>query len=322
MKKTFVLFFILTVVLSLLGCAPQATPTSQPATLKVVALPILDTMPVLVAQQQGLFSKYNLTVEFIPAGSAPERDQLVAAGQADGMLNEVLSALYFNKESARVQVVRYARAATKDAALFTLVANPNSGVKSVADLKGKSVGISEGTIIQYVTERLLTAEGVNPQEVKLTSVPKIDARLALVKSGELDAAVLPEPLASVAVKEGSVAIISDAAYPQYSFSTWTFRNEVLKNNPEAVKRFLLALEDAVALINADPARAEWKQLLVENKILPAPLAETFVVPPFVTAGVPTEEQFMDTLTWAKEKGFLKADQTYQDVINASFLPQK
>ncbi len=322
MKKTFVLIFVLAVVLSLLGCAPQATPTSQPATLKVVALPILDTMPVLVAQQQGLFSKYNLTVEFIPAGSAPERDQLVAAGQADGMLNEVLSALYFNKESARVQVVRYARAATPDAALFTLVANPNSGVKSVADLKGKSVGISEGTIIQYVTERLLMAEGVNPQEVKLTSVPKIDARLALVKSGELDAAVLPEPLASVAVKEGSVAIISDAAHPQYSFSTWTFRNEVLKDNPDAVKRFLLALEEAVALINAEPAKPEWKQLLVDNKILPAPLAETFVVPPFVTAGVPTEEQFMDTLSWAKEKGFLQADQAYQDVINGSFLPQK
>jgi NitT/TauT family transport system substrate-binding protein len=287
--------------------------------LKIVALPILDALPIFVAQQQGLFAKYNLNVEFIPAGSAPERDQLIASSQADGMINEVLSAMFFNKEAVRVQVVRYARAASSGAALFTLLASKDSGMSAPADLKGKTIGISEGTIIAYVTERILAAEGVPPAEVKLVSVPKIDARLALLKSGELNAAVLPEPLASVAALDGAKPILADTTHPEYSFSTLTFRKEVLDANPEAVRSFLKGIEDAVDLINADPGK--WKQTLVDQKILPKPLVDTFQVPQFVKAGVPSEAQYADALAWAKEKGYLTKDIPYADCVNGAFLPK-
>jgi NitT/TauT family transport system substrate-binding protein len=323
MKKVcLALLIAVSLLAGLVGCAPQAaapTPTAAPVTLKIVALPILDALPIFVAQQQGLFAKYNLNVEFIPAGSAPERDQLIASSQADGMINEVLSAMFFNKEAVRVQVVRYARAASSGAALFTLLASKDSGVSVPADLKGKTIGISEGTIIAYVTERILAAEGVPPAEVKLVSVPKIDARLALLKSGELNAAVLPEPLASVAALDGAKPILADTTHPEYSFSTLTFRKEVLDANPEAVRSFLKGIEDAVDLINADPGK--WKQTLVDQKILPKPLVDTFQVPQFVKAGVPSEAQYADALAWAKEKGYLTKDIPYADCVNGAFLPK-
>jgi NitT/TauT family transport system substrate-binding protein len=323
MKKVcLALLIAVSLLAGLVGCAPQAaapTPTASPVTLKIVALPILDALPIFVAQQEGLFAKYNLNVEFIPAGSAPERDQLIASAQADGMINEVLSAMFFNKEAVRVQVVRYARAASSGAALFTLLASKDSGVSVPADLKGKTIGISEGTIIAYVTERILAAEGVPPAEVKLVSVPKIDARLALLKSGELNAAVLPEPLASVAALDGAKPILADTTHPEYSFSTFTFRKEVLDANPEAVRSFLKGIEDAVDLINADPGK--WKQTLVDQKILPKPLVDTFQVPQFVKAGVPSEAQYADALAWAKEKGYLTKDIPYADCVNGAFLPK-
>jgi NitT/TauT family transport system substrate-binding protein len=323
MKKVcLALLIAVSLLAGLVGCAPQAaapTPTAAPVTLKIVALPILDALPIFVAQQEGLFAKYNLNVEFIPAGSAPERDQLIASSQADGMINEVLSAMFFNKEAVRVQVVRYARAASSGAALFTLLASKDSGMSAPADLKGKTIGISEGTIIAYVTERILAAEGVPPAEVKLVSVPKIDARLALLKSGELNAAVLPEPLASVAALDGAKPILADTTHPEYSFSTLTFRKEVLDANPEAVRSFLKGIEDAVDLINADPGK--WKQTLVDQKILPKPLVDTFQVPQFVKAGVPSEAQYADALAWAKEKGYLTKDIPYADCVNGAFLPK-
>ncbi|MBI4927017.1 MAG: ABC transporter substrate-binding protein [Anaerolineae bacterium] len=318
MKKHLLLMLIVLILLSsLIGCAPQnATPAAT--SLKVTALPILDTLPVLVAQDQGLFAKYNLTVEFIPAGSAPEREQLIASGQADGQINEVVSAMFNNKEKANVKVVRYARASAPGAALFSLLANPQAGVTSPADLAGKSVGISEGTVIEYVTQRLLEAEGVDPAAVKFVSVPKIDARLALLNSGELQAAVLPEPLASAAALGGSTVVLADSSHPEYSFSTWTFRTATLEENPEAVKAFLKGLEEAVTLINADPNR--WKPLLAEQKILPPSLADSFVVPAFVKAGVPTPEQYADALAWAKDKGYLSVDVAYDSTVTAEFLP--
>ena len=56
--------------------------------LKVALLPILDTFPFYVAEAQGYFDRYGVTVEAVPVGSGLERDQLMQSGAIDGMLNE------------------------------------------------------------------------------------------------------------------------------------------------------------------------------------------------------------------------------------------
>ena len=76
--------FSLLLVLS--ACGPKTT-----GTLKIAVLPIIDTLPMYVAQQQGLFAKHGVNVEFVPVASAPERDQLIAAAGADGTINETLA---------------------------------------------------------------------------------------------------------------------------------------------------------------------------------------------------------------------------------------
>jgi NitT/TauT family transport system substrate-binding protein len=317
MKKTAVFLCLLALLASILaGCAPAAP--QGPVSLRVAVLPILDGLPLYVAEQEGLFTQENLKVEIVPVGSGPERDQLIAAGQADAMINEMVSAIFFNKDGVKVQVVRYARAASSGAPLFSILAGKDSGITQPAGLKGQPIGISEGTVIAYLTERMLAAEGLAPADLQPVSVPKLDARLALLNSGELKAAVLPEPLASLAVLQGAVKVLDDTRYPDYSFSTYTFRKETIDRNPEAVKAFLRAVEEAVQRINADPAK--YAQLMAERKLLPPPLVGQFEVPPFVTAGAPTETQFADALAWAKEKGYVSTDIAYQDCVNASFLP--
>lgn len=317
MKKIAALICTLILLFPVLsGCAPAAP--QGPISLRVAALPILDGLPLYAAEQEGLFTQENLKVEIVPVGSAPERDQLIAAGQADAMINEMVSAIFFNKDGVKVQVVRYARAASSGAPLFSVLAGKDSGVARPADLKGQSIGISEGTVIAYLTDRMLAAEGLAPADLQLVSVPKLDARLALLNSGEIKAAVLPEPMASLAVQQGAVKVLDDTKYPDFSFSTYTFRKEFIDQNPEAVKAFLRALEEAVKRINADPAK--YAQLMADRKLLPPPLVGKFQVPPFVAAGVPSESQFADALAWAKGKGYVAADIAYKDCVNPAFLP--
>ncbi len=313
--RMLILGAILALVFSAYGCAPQ----SAPATLKIAVLPILDGLPLYVAEQEGFFAKENLNVELIPVGSGPERDQLIAAGQADGMINEMVSVLFFNKEQVKVQVVRFARAASTGAPLFSILAGRKSGINSVADLKSQPLGISDGTVIAYLTERMLAAEGLAPSDLKTVSTPKLDARLALLNSGELKAAVLPEPMATLAVQQGAKVILNDTAYPQYSFSTLTFRKAVIDQNPDMVKAFLKAVEAAVVKINQHPAK--YSQTLVNHKLLAPALVGKFQVPQFVTAAVPSDKQFADALAWAKEKGYISKDIDYNDCVTAAFLPK-
>jgi NitT/TauT family transport system substrate-binding protein len=302
------------ICLSLTACAPAA----KPLTLKIAVLPILDTLPMYVAQEEGLFEKHKVSVEFVPVASAPERDQLIAAGQADGMVNEALSTALFNKEQTRVQTVRYARAATPEVALFSILASGKSGIDSLDGLKGVQIGISEGTVIDYLTDRLLQAEGFTPGDIQTIAVPKIPDRLNLLGTGELKAATLPEPATSLAVQQGGQVILDDTKHPEYSFSTITFRKPVLDENPETIRNFLAAIEEATGMINADPEK--YSDLLVKLKVVPAPIAGSFKVPTFVTAGVPTQAQWDDMLAWAKDQGMLSKDVSYTESINPSFLP--
>jgi NitT/TauT family transport system substrate-binding protein len=312
-------FFILFTTF-LTACSEQTTTVSPSQTeeMKIAVLPILETLPLYIADQEGYFEEAGLEVEFIPVASGAERDQVISSGQADAMINEVISTMFFNREESRLSIVRYARTATETHPLFRIMASAQSQLTNTEDLDGVDIGISEGTVIEYVTDRLLEKAGIQEQEIEYVAIPKIPDRMALLGSGEIQAAVLPEPLSSLAEQNGAISVLDDTTYPEVSFSTISFRNEYLQNHPNTVKGFLKAVEMAVDDINSEPQR--WKPVLVENNLLPEPLIESFEIPPFATAGIPTQTQWEDVLQWALEKGLLDTEVEYQTSVTPEYLP--
>ena len=312
--KNKVLPVLLVLIFIISACASPA----EPATLKIAVLPIIDTLPMYVAQQEGLFAEHNVTVEFVPVASAPERDQILAAGQADGTINETLAVMAFNKESIQMQVVRYALRPTEGHGHFFIIASGQSGITDVNGLKGVEIGVSQGTVIEFVTDRLLQSAGFTADEIKTVAVPKIPDRMALLASGELKAGVMPDPLASLVVSQGGVIVADDSSHPEYGFSVISFRKQVIEENSKAIEGFLAAVEEATTLVNADPAK--YKNVLSEQNLVPAPLLDSYQSPVYPIAGVPTEAEWQDGLNWLKEKGMLTVDVSYADSVNASLLP--
>jgi NitT/TauT family transport system substrate-binding protein len=170
------LFLAVIVIILFSSCTKAPTQTKS---LKVAVLPVLDSLPLYVAQEKDA----GLEVELIPVGSAPERDQLMQSGQIDGMLNEVVTTLYYNRESAKIKMVRFARVATADYPVFRILAAKDSGIMSVDDLKGVPIGVSEGTIIEYMADRVLANAGLSAEEIQKIAVPKIADRTTLLESG-------------------------------------------------------------------------------------------------------------------------------------------
>jgi NitT/TauT family transport system substrate-binding protein len=323
MMKVFSLYrqFVQLIMLALLisGCTTKPlAPVNEIVTIRFAALRILDALPLFVAQEQGYFADHGINVEIIPVGSAPEREQLIAAGQADAMINELTSTLFANRDRINFQVVRFARAADREHAVFKILAASNSGITDVSDLKHAQIAISEGTVIEYLTDRLLEAEGFTSTEINKVSIPNISDRLAVLNSGELAAAVLPDPLANLAIQNGAVVVMDDSAHPEYGYSVVTFRKSFIDQNPDAVSAFLSAWERAVSDINLQPD--QFKDLLAERELVPPPLLVGYSVPPFVIAGVPSQFQFDDAVAWGKSKGTLVQDMIYSNHINAQFLP--
>ena len=320
MKLRISLFVLILLSLLMASCAPApAKPgTDEDVTLKMALLPIIDTLPMYVAQQEGLFAKHGVKVEFVPVASAPDRDALIASKQADGMINETISTFLFNKDAPQVEIVRYALRPTAEAGHFFILASGQSGITKPEQLKGVEIGVSQGTVIEYVTDRLLEAQGFTPDEIKTVAVPKLPDRMSLLASGELKAAVLPDPYGGLAVQQGAVPVLDDSQYPQYGFSVISFRKEVLDGHRQMVKNFLAAIEEATQLVNENPGK--YTSVLSDNKIVPQPLLGTYKVPPFPAAGVPTQAEWQDALKWAKDKGMISADVPYDTSVTSAYLP--
>lgn len=316
-QKINIQFLVVLLLAGMLAGACSPGPGEE-VTLRMAVLPVLDTLPMHVAAEQGYFEEAGVQVELIPVASAPERDQLISAGEADGMLNEIVSTLFYNQDQVEVQIVRTAREATPRAPLFRILASGTSGITEPDDLKGAEIGISEGTVIEYITDRLLEEEGFTAEEINKLPVPKIPDRLALLGSGELQAAVLPDPLSELAVQNGARVVLDDTRHPQYSLSVIAFRSEIIQEHPEAVRSFLEAVERAVTAINQNPDR--FAQTMIDRELVPPPVAGKYRVNPFPLAAVPSRAQWVDALDWALEKGLLDREVDYSASVRKEFLP--
>lgn len=301
--------------LALASCASQPAP---PVAVRLGLLPIVDALPIYVAESEGLFAERGLQVEFVAVASAAERDQLMQAGQIDGMINDLISTLFYNQADRQIVVVRLARIATTAYPQYRVLVAGDSGIDSVQQLAGVPIGISEGTVIEYVTDRLLQAEGLPADQIAYLAVPRIPDRLALLNSGELRAATLPDPLASLAIAGGATVIVDDTLHPEYGNSLISFRAAFAQANPDAVRGFLAALEEAVGRINAD--KGAWGAVLTERGLVPEPLLATYTLPDFPPASVPSEAQFADVVAWALDKGLIEAPLDYAVSVDSTYLP--
>lgn len=312
-----VVLLVVLAALSLSACAPAAAP--EDPTLKIAVLPILDALPMYAAEAQGYYAAEGIKVEFVPVASAAERDQVMQAGQVDGMINDLTSTVLYNKDTQKIAVVRFARIAAPDSAQFSILASKASGITSADQLKGVEIGISQGTVIEYLTQRVLENAGLSSADIKTTNIPKIPDRLQMLAEGQLQAATLPEPAASLAVQSGSVLVISDASLPSVGTSEFSFSVSTLKAKPGTVKKFLAALEKATVDVNATPDK--FNTLLTDKKLVPAPLIGKYQLPKFPAASVPSEAQLKDVQAWMIEKGLIKTEVAYNQLVDASYLPK-
>ena len=316
LRKSLVVVLMLGVLLS--ACSPAAGPgAAEDPTLKIAVLPILDALPMYVAEAQGYFKDAGIKVEFVPVASAAERDQLMQAGQADGMINDLISTVLYNRDTQKIAIVRFARVASADQPQYSIVASKDSGITKPEDLKGVEIGISEGTVIAYTTDRLLQHAGLTQDDIKTTNVPKIPDRLQLLSEGKMKAANMPEPFATLAEQSGAVLVVDDRSLPEIGTSEISFSLATLKAKPETIKKFLAAIDKATADVNNNPDK--WNSLLTDKKLIAAPLIGKYQLPKFPLTSVPSEAQIKDAEAWMTDKKLISADVPYGKLVDASYL---
>jgi len=318
-----VVLAVLVAANSLAACAPitPATPAAAPQepTLKLALIPVLDTIPIYIAVQNNYFEAQGITVDLVPVKSPQERDVLLQTEQVDGVLTDLQGVGLLNKDAVKVKAVYTSRRPFAGAPLFRILASPKSDINAPADLKGVPIGISNNTIIEYLTDRMLAGEGLAADEIGKIEVGAITVRFEQLMNGNIKAAVLPDPLAQGAIAAGARLVVDDSAYAELSQSVLVFRTSTLAARPDTVRKFLLAWKQAVDEVNANPEK--YRAVLMEQGRVPESLKDSYQMPPFPGVGVPTEAEVADVTAWLKAKGLVAREIPYTDMVDSSFLPK-
>lgn len=315
-------------LLTALFCLLVAAPAGAAESLRLGLLPIVDTLALHVAAREGYFAEEGLDVTLVPFQSALEKDAAVQAGSLDAHFCEISSVIVQQAAGIPFKVVASTYYSNPGSRMFGLVTAPGLGANSLEDLRGKSIAIARQTIVDFMTDVFLSQSGLPLDFMPRKDIRKIPVRLQMLLAGQVDAALFPEPLLSIAEQAGGTVLMDDRVFSM-PLAVIAFSEE--KARPETVRAFQAAFRKAAAAINAELER--WRGLMLELRLIPPQLAESFQIPVFdlalVPESLPSPELFGQYVDWLQRSGVLDADPTgsglkapdYADVVfNAGNAP--
>ena len=203
-------------------------------------------LPVFVAEEQGLFERRRLKIVYKRLGSVDKATAAVVESEADLAITPPEGAVADFVKGGELRIV----AANAVRLPMSLVARP--GITSIAELKGKKIGTSsmtEGTAIY--TQVMLAEEGLHyPSDYEFVMAGIHTKRWEALQSGAIDCAPQPAPWNFLA-EENGYNLIGEVgvAIPEIVFTAIIGKDSWLKENSDAVARFLGALIEAHAITN-------------------------------------------------------------------------
>jgi len=239
-------------------------PTTPPTTIKIGYLNIVAGLPLLVAQEEGIFKRRGLNVELVEFKTGNEVATAAVTGQIDviggAATNAVLDASAESKKGLKIFLINnYIRRDDPNKSSDFLLGQP--GIRSVQELRGQKVAIYPGSVGRIFAELVFPKYGLQPQDLQLVELPAAQQQAALA-SKQVQAVTALEPFATS---------IIEAVHPSILISG--YYSEVMKRVPasgswfvdgrlphETERELVEAFQEAVSLIQQD--RSKVNQILV------------------------------------------------------------
>jgi NitT/TauT family transport system substrate-binding protein len=213
------------------------------------------TVQLPVAIDQGFFAKQNLDVELVNfSGSTDQLLEAIATGKSDAGIGMALRWLKPLEQGFDVKIV----AGTHGGCMRALVP-VKSDIKSVADLKGKTVAIGDlaGPDKNFFSIQLAKA-GIDPnKDVDWKQYPGNLLRLAAEK-GEAQAFLAADPLAYLWLKDGEFREVGsnlDGIYKDASCCVVGVRGSLLREEPAVARALTQALLEGAMFTAQNPEKA-------------------------------------------------------------------
>ncbi|MBD2063497.1 ABC transporter substrate-binding protein [Funiculus sociatus GB2-A5] len=205
--------------------------------------------PIAIAQEKEFFTAQGVKVKPVYIQNFLESVSEFTAGQYDGVAITVGSLMSIIGKNPDVQI---AMATDESSGSDSIVVRPD--VKSVADLKGKRLGVRLGDGELFVSQ-MLQKHGLTTDDVTLVNVEG-EAVPARFKSGDIQAGHTWEPYLSEVTKSGGRVLFTSKDTPGLISTVIVFRTSVVRDRPQDIQAFIRAWFQAQDYWKANPEESK------------------------------------------------------------------
>jgi NitT/TauT family transport system substrate-binding protein len=243
-----------------------------------------------IAKETGIFARYGIDADLLLVSGTPRVVQSLIAGDFDYALVGSAAVMRARIENGDTLML----ATSGDYFNFKVMAHPQSGIHTIADLRGKTVGLSQiGSQSHTFLRILLAREGIPLDEVNVLQVGGNPQAVAAMVTGNLDAAVSSGISVPVARQVGAVMVadgkIVKIASPSAALATTRRHIEqqrdltlrFMRGYVEAIHYLKTHRDDTIRImqqymtgLSTDDVAYLYDEVVDDYKPLPAPTDES------------------------------------------------
>jgi ABC-type nitrate/sulfonate/bicarbonate transport system substrate-binding protein len=253
-----------------------------------------------------------------------KRAQAFEAGAIDLASGSANGVIFAAAEGVTAKMIASISRESSRAFSTTFYVKADSPIQSVADLKGKTVGVNGFFTSGHLwLKAALEKQGLAESDVKITPVP-FPAMQEALDAGKIDLGMFPQPFAALLERQAKVRKIFDAKYGvpfEEELIVLIGKDDFLKKNAAAVRALLVDLTETTRFYLEKPREA--RQILIDAKMVR-------VTPDvYLTMNDYYHEPTMHVDIGALEKmqefqikaGFQKKSVDVKSLVDLGYLPQ-
>ena len=304
-------------ILTMTGCgAPSASTTAAaepgaPVDLNVGYIPVGIYSYLWRAVDAGYFKDEKLNVKLVPMAGGGEIIPALQSGSLQFGISDALGVLNARNQDIPVSYVSFNYSQSASDPIHAVLTG-DASVKSPKDLEGKTVA----TNLSYNTDWTMMREWLRKNDVDISKVTfqelPFPDMLAALRGGTVAAAGVTEPFYTQGEADGLRVLgnfFAEVKSPVV-FSGVTSLEPYIKANPDVVKRFVNAVDRAIADFNADEKTVR-DVIAANTKIAPAVIAKMHLGKWEAKASLSDIKFWVDA---AEKEGILKNKVAPEDLL--------
>ncbi|MCA0309235.1 MAG: ABC transporter substrate-binding protein [Proteobacteria bacterium] len=186
----------------------QGKPEKSKLTIAVGGKNLFYYLPLTIAEQLGYFKDEGLQVEIPDFAGGAKALQALVGGSAD-----VVSGAYehtINMQAKNQPIMSIVLQGRAPQIVLAVSTKTMPGYKSIADLKGKKIGVTApGSSTAMMASYVLAKAGLKASDVSFIGVGASSGAISAVKSGQVDAIANLDPVITMLQRDNLIKVVAD-----------------------------------------------------------------------------------------------------------------